>query len=92
MPEIKTHPYTFDQLKYFQKEIEEAGGVDEFMFKKEYRIVKSEGNGGTIAIKELTPFGVLWEYIKFFLNFDRKIHIKNNVKGERFSFTEVDDG
>lgn len=30
----KTYPYTFDQLKYFKKEIEEAGGVDELMFKK----------------------------------------------------------
>ena len=30
----KTNPYTFDQLKYFQKEIKEAGGVDELMFKK----------------------------------------------------------
>jgi hypothetical protein len=35
MPEAKTYPYTFDQLKYFQKEIEEAGGVDELMIKKE---------------------------------------------------------
>jgi hypothetical protein len=35
MSEIKTYPYTFDQLKFFQKEIEEAGGVDELMIKKE---------------------------------------------------------
>jgi hypothetical protein len=34
MSEIKTYPYTFDQLKFFKKEIEEAGGVDELMFKK----------------------------------------------------------
>jgi len=34
MTEVKTYPYTFDQLKYFQKEIKEAGGVDELMFKK----------------------------------------------------------
>lgn len=31
----KTYPYTFDQLRHFQKEIYEAGGVDELMLKKE---------------------------------------------------------
>ncbi len=31
----KTYPYTIDQLKQFKKEIEEAGGIDELMFKKE---------------------------------------------------------
>lgn len=31
----KTYPYTFDQLKQFKREIEEAGGVDELMIKKE---------------------------------------------------------
>ena len=35
MPEPKTYPYTFDQLRFFQKEIDEAGGVDELMLKKE---------------------------------------------------------
>ena len=34
MLEAKTYPYTFDQLNFFKKEIEEAGGVDELMFKK----------------------------------------------------------
>ena len=31
----KTYPYTFDQIRQFKKEIEEAGGVDELMFKKQ---------------------------------------------------------
>ncbi len=35
MPTEKTYPYTFDQLRQFKKEIQEAGGVDELMFKKE---------------------------------------------------------
>lgn len=35
MLEAKTYPYTFDQLNFFKKEIEEAGGVDELMIKKE---------------------------------------------------------
>ena len=34
MPD-KTYPYTIDQLKFFKLEIEEAGGVDELMFKKD---------------------------------------------------------
>jgi hypothetical protein len=35
MFKVKTYPYTFDQIKFFKKEIEDAGGVDELMFKKE---------------------------------------------------------
>ena len=35
MPETKTYPYTFEQIRFFKKEIEEAGGVDELMIKKE---------------------------------------------------------
>lgn len=31
----KTYPYTYDQLRQFKKEIEEAGGVDELMIEKE---------------------------------------------------------
>ena len=34
MPTEKTYPYTFDQLRQFKKEIEEAGGTDELMFRK----------------------------------------------------------
>lgn len=32
---IKTYPYTFDQLRQFKKEIEEAGDFEELMLKKE---------------------------------------------------------
>jgi hypothetical protein len=32
---IKTYPYTFDQLRFFDKEIKEAGGVEKLMIKKE---------------------------------------------------------
>jgi hypothetical protein len=42
-----TYPYTFDQLRFFKKEIEDAGGVDELMFKKE--ALKHE-NGMTIIV------------------------------------------
>ena len=42
---IKTYPYTFDQLRFFKKEIKKAGGVDELMFQKE--ALKRE-NGMTI--------------------------------------------
>ena len=35
MPTDKTYPYTFDQLRHFKKEIEEAGGTDELMIEKE---------------------------------------------------------
>lgn len=35
MTSIKTYPYTFDQLRFFEKEIKEAGGVEELMIKKE---------------------------------------------------------
>ena len=45
MSESKTYPYTFDQLNFFQKEIEEAGGVDELMIKKE---ALERTNGTTI--------------------------------------------
>ena len=34
MPIEKTYPYTFDQIRHFKKEIQEAGGVDELMFRK----------------------------------------------------------
>jgi len=44
----KTYPYTFDQLKYFQKEIKEAGGVDELMFKK--KALKQKNKMTFIAI------------------------------------------
>lgn len=47
MPELKTYPYTFDQLKFFKKEIEEAGGVDELMIKK--GALKRE-NGTTMVV------------------------------------------
>ena len=42
MKDAKTYPYTFDQLRQFQKEIKEAGGVDELMFKKEALTQKGE--------------------------------------------------
>ena len=35
MENTKTYPYTHDQLRHFKMEIEEAGGVDELMIKKE---------------------------------------------------------
>ena len=35
MQDNKTYPYTFDQLRFFEKEIKEAGGVDELMIRKE---------------------------------------------------------
>ncbi len=31
----KTYPYTYDQLRFFKKELEEAGGVEELMLEKE---------------------------------------------------------
>lgn len=31
----KTSPFTIQQLRYFKKEIEQAGGTDELMVKKE---------------------------------------------------------
>ena len=34
MPTEQTYPYTFDHLRHFKKEIEEAGGTDELMFRK----------------------------------------------------------
>ena len=43
----KTYPYTFDQLRQFKKEIEEAGGVDELMFKKQ--ALKRKGGSINIA-------------------------------------------
>ena len=42
----KTYPYTLDQLLQFKKEIKEAGGADELMFKKE----ALKRNNGTINI------------------------------------------
>lgn len=48
MQNEKTYPYTFDQLRQFKKEIEEAGGVDELMFKKEALKTK---NGMTCIVR-----------------------------------------
>ena len=42
MSEPKTYPYTFDQLRFFKKELEEAGGVDELIFLK--RALKRKKN------------------------------------------------
>lgn len=50
MPEATTYPYTFDQLKFFKKEIEEAGGVDELMFKK--KALKRKNKMTFIAINK----------------------------------------
>ena len=44
----KTYPYTFDQIKQFKKEIEEAGGVDELMFKKQ---ALKRSNGMTCIVR-----------------------------------------
>ena len=38
----KTSPFTREQLQYFKKEIEQAGGTDELMIKKE-ALEKVEG-------------------------------------------------
>ncbi len=42
MNDTKTYPYTYDQLRHFKKELEEAGGVEELMLKKE-AIVRTNG-------------------------------------------------
>lgn len=42
MQNTKTYPYTFDQLRFFEKEIKEAGGIDELMLKKEALIQKND--------------------------------------------------
>jgi len=42
MHKTKNYPYTLQQLKYFESEIKEAGGVDELMLRKEaLQIVKN---------------------------------------------------
>lgn len=48
---------------------------EDFMSKK-YRIIISEGMGGSICFKDLNFFGIICEYLKFYLNLDRKISIQ----------------
>ena len=35
MLKLKSYSFTLEQLKYFESEIEEAGGVEELMLRKE---------------------------------------------------------
>ena len=35
MPKIKTYPFTENQLRCFKKEIQDAGGINELLIKKE---------------------------------------------------------
>lgn len=52
---IKTYPYTFDQLRQFKKEIEEAGGVDELMIKKK-ALKRSKGTTTIIQYKDVEGY------------------------------------
>jgi hypothetical protein len=39
---IKTYPFTENQLRYFKKEIEDAGGVNELLFQKQALVKNGE--------------------------------------------------
>lgn len=41
---IKIYPFTEDQLRFFQKEIEEAGGIRELLVKKEALIKNDQSH------------------------------------------------
>jgi hypothetical protein len=43
----KPYPYTFEMLEHFEKEITDAGGVDELMLKK--KALKQNGESTMIA-------------------------------------------
>lgn len=56
----KTYPYTFDQIRFFKKEIEEAGGIDELMITK--GALKRE-NGMIVIVTGVDPEKYRRKYI-----------------------------
>ena len=59
--QIKTHPFTDEQLNHFKNEIDQAGSVDELMLQKKALI--QNGESTTIAVYENIE-----EYKEKFLN------------------------
>ena len=51
----KTYPYTFDQLRYFEQEIKEAGGVDELMIEKE-ALIRTDGTTMIATYKDMESY------------------------------------
>jgi len=52
---IKTYPYTFDQIRQFKKEIEDAGGIDELMIKKK-ALKRSKGTTIILRYKDIEGY------------------------------------
>ena len=55
MQNEKTYPYTFDQLRQFKKEIEQAGGSDELMYRKQ-ALKRSKGAINIAKYKDIEGY------------------------------------